>query len=173
MSPLRDISLPLFWQDKKLLFHKKCPSEPIREKAPLMGSKLWKFLEHMLYLFNALLRLSSLGRIRSFYKFLLHNFKKTHFISFLRDPPSDWIWTLFLHKLPSNLHKIPFPPIFIINLSQVFMVRPDVKQDYTLYGAVPATVTLRRIKVTRGTPGSSFEQEASKSWLVARWKVGG
>ena len=25
------------------------------------------------------------------------------------------------------------------------MVRPDVKQDYTLYGAVPATVSLKRI----------------------------
>jgi len=34
--------------------------------------------------------------------------------------------------------------------AQVFMVRPDVKQDYTLYGAVPATVTLRRIKVKSG-----------------------
>ena len=33
------------------------------------------------------------------------------------------------------------------------MVRPDVKQDYTLYGAVPATVSLRRIKVTSAPLG--------------------
>jgi hypothetical protein len=32
--------------------------------------------------------------------------------------------------------------------SQVFMVRPDVKQNYTLYGAVPATINLKRIKVS-------------------------
>jgi len=34
--------------------------------------------------------------------------------------------------------------------SQVFMVQPDVKQNYTLYGAVPATINLKRIKVKNG-----------------------
>ena len=37
------------------------------------------------------------------------------------------------------------------------MVRPDVKQDYTLYGALPATVSLRRIKVTSGYLGTGLE----------------
>ena len=32
--------------------------------------------------------------------------------------------------------------------SQVFMVQPDAKQNYTLYGAVPATINLKRIKVS-------------------------
>jgi len=42
------------------------------------------------------------------------------------------------------------------------MVRPDVKQDYTLYGAVPATVSLKRIKVTKDTLGPSLKQEERK-----------
>jgi hypothetical protein len=37
------------------------------------------------------------------------------------------------------------------------MVRPDVKQDYTLYGAVPATVSLRRIKVCKATLGARLQ----------------
>ena len=37
------------------------------------------------------------------------------------------------------------------------MVRPDVKQDYTLYGALPATVSLRRIKVTSDTLGTRLQ----------------
>ena len=32
----------------------------------------------------------------------------------------------------------------------VFMVRPDLNQNYTLYGAVPSSVSLKRIKVKNG-----------------------
>jgi len=34
--------------------------------------------------------------------------------------------------------------------SQVFMVHPEAKQDYTLYAGIPASVSLRRIKVKNG-----------------------
>ena len=52
------------------------------------------------------------------------------------------------------------------------MVRPDVKQDYTLYGAVPATVSLRRIKVTKDTLGPGLKQEGSRSWPMCQVKSG-
>ena len=32
----------------------------------------------------------------------------------------------------------------------VFMVSPDTKQNYTLYGAVPSSLNLKRIKVKNG-----------------------
>jgi len=59
---------------------------------------------------------------------------------------------------PGPLHKyeyVSFTKVMRLDpnteeWSQVFMVRPDVKQDYTLYGAIPATVSLKRIKVKNG-----------------------
>ena len=36
------------------------------------------------------------------------------------------------------------------NWTTVFMVRPDLNQNYTLYGAVPTSVSLKRIKVKNG-----------------------
>ena len=34
--------------------------------------------------------------------------------------------------------------------STVFMVTPDAKQNYTLYGAVPSSLNIKRIKVKNG-----------------------
>ena len=34
--------------------------------------------------------------------------------------------------------------------SSVFCVRPESKQSYTLYGAVPSSISLKRIKVKNG-----------------------
>ena len=34
--------------------------------------------------------------------------------------------------------------------SSVFSVRPESKQSYTLYGAVPSSISLKRIKVKNG-----------------------
>ena len=99
----------------------------------------------------------------------LNKYEYVSFTKVMRLDPNteEWAQVRTTRPLPWVVNKC-FPP----TLSQVFMVRPDVKQDYTLYGAVPATVSLKRIKVTKDTLGPSLKQEERKGWPMCQVKSG-
>ena len=90
----------------------------------------------------------------------LNKYEYVSFTKVMRLDPNTEEWAQVWTRTPPFLKRrsMSTSPKF-----QVFMVRPDVKQDYTLYGAVPATVSLRRIKVTKDTLGPGLKQEGSRS----------